>query len=97
MELVRISAIAGVFAIFLFGCQESLDRAGSGNDGQPEFKGKIAKAYEDSEEWWPKKKRPPKDAPNIIIFLLDDVGFAQVGSFGGLIETPNIDKLADNG
>jgi len=61
------------------------------------FKGKIAKRYEESKEWWPKKKRPPKDAPNVIIFLLDDVGFAQVGSFGGLIETPNIDKLADNG
>ena len=63
----------------------------------PEFKGKIAKTYEESEEWWAKKKRPPADAPNVIIFLLDDVGFAQVGSFGGLIETPNIDQLADNG
>jgi arylsulfatase len=62
-----------------------------------EFKGKIAKSYEESEEWWPEKKRPPADAPNVIIFLLDDVGFAQVESFGGLIETPNIDALADNG
>ncbi len=62
-----------------------------------EFKGKINKAYEDSEEWWPTKKRPPKDAPNVIIFLLDDVGFAQVQSFGGIIETPNIDALAENG
>ena len=33
----------------------------------------------------------------MVIFLLDDVGFAQVGSFGGLIETPNIDRLARNG
>lgn len=61
------------------------------------FEGKIAKSYEESEEWWPEKKRPPKDAPNVIIFLLDDVGFAQVESFGGLIETPNIDELASNG
>ena len=61
------------------------------------FEGKIASTYEDSEEWWPKKKRPPKDAPNVIIFLLDDVGFAQVESFGGLIETPNIDALGANG
>ena len=36
-------------------------------------------------------------SPNVIIFLLDDVGFAQVESFGGLISTPNIDALADNG
>ena len=33
----------------------------------------------------------------MIIFLLDDVGFAQIGSFGGLIDTPNIDSLAKNG
>jgi arylsulfatase A-like enzyme len=61
------------------------------------FGGVIAKKYEDSKEWWPPEERPKKDAPNVIIFLLDDVGFAQVGDFGGLIETPNIDKLADNG
>ena len=62
--------------------------------GSEEFKGKIAKKYEDSQEWWPEETRPKEGAPNVIIFLLDDVGFAQVGSFGGLIETPNIDQLA---
>ncbi len=61
------------------------------------FQGKIAKTYEESEEWWPKPVRPPEGAPNVLILLLDDVGFAQVGSFGGLIETPNIDRLAANG
>jgi arylsulfatase len=61
------------------------------------FGGIIAKKYEDSKEWWAPEKLPKKDAPNVIIFLLDDVGFAQVGSFGGLIDTPNIDKLADGG
>lgn len=63
----------------------------------PEFKGKIARSYADSQEWWPEPKKPPEGAPNVIIFLLDDVGFAQIGSFGGLIETPNIDRLAANG
>jgi arylsulfatase A-like enzyme len=61
------------------------------------FGGVIAESYADSKEWWPPETRPPEGAPNVIIFLLDDVGFAQVGSFGALIETPNIDKLADNG
>ena len=61
------------------------------------FGGVIAKKYEDSKEWWAPEKRPKKDAPNVIIFLLDDVGFAQVSSFGGLIKTPNIDHLAENG
>ncbi|MBW2269427.1 MAG: arylsulfatase, partial [Deltaproteobacteria bacterium] len=63
----------------------------------PEFKGKIARSYADSEEWWPAPEVPPKGAPNVIIFLLDDVGFAQVQSFGGLIETPNINRLGENG
>jgi len=62
-----------------------------------EFKGKIAKSYQDSKEWWPEPIEPPADAPNVIIFLLDDTGFAQIGSFGGLIDTPNIDRLAEGG
>ena len=61
------------------------------------FGGIIAESYDDSEEWWPDYVEPNEDAPNVIIFLLDDVGFAQVGSFGGLIETPNIDRLAAGG
>ena len=61
------------------------------------FKGKIAKSYAESEEWWPSTPKPPEGTPNVIIFLLDDTGFGHIGSFGGLIETPNIDGLAANG
>ncbi len=61
------------------------------------FGGVIAESYGDSQEWWAAEERPNEDAPNVIIFLLDDVGFAQVGSFGALINTPNIDALAENG
>ena len=61
------------------------------------FGGVIAESYDESQEWWAEEERPNEDAPNVIIFLLDDVGFAQVGSFGALINTPNIDALADNG
>ena len=61
------------------------------------FGGVIAESYSDSQEWWAEEELPNEDAPNVIIFLLDDVGFAQVGSFGALINTPNIDALADNG
>ena len=73
----------------IIGCGRSL--AGG---GQQEFKGKIAKKYEDSEEWWPKSPKPPEGAPNVLILLLDDVGFAQLSpQFGGLINTPTIDRL----
>jgi arylsulfatase len=88
LPLLCFSSIA-----FLGSCQY-MDSTGH---GASVFKGKIARSYEESEEWWPDEVRPPAGAPNVIIFLLDDVGFAQIGSFGGLIETPVIDRLAQNG
>jgi len=41
--------------------------------------------------------RPPKAAPNVLIVLLDDVGFAASSVFGGAINTPTAEKLAQNG
>jgi len=89
--LRQVLAIVGTTALMIFAAPAGAEKADEG------FKGKIAKSYEDSVEWLPKDPTPPEGAPNVIIFLLDDVGFAQVGSFGGLIETPNIDRLASNG
>src|SRR5262245_41363941 len=40
---------------------------------------------------------PPESAPNILIVLLDDVGFAAAGTFGGPANTPTADRLAANG
>ncbi len=40
---------------------------------------------------------PPEGAPNIVVIVLDDVGFGQLGCFGGEIRTPNIDRLAAEG
>ena len=40
---------------------------------------------------------PPAGAPNVVVILLDDVGFGQTGTFGGPIPTPALDKLAANG
>ncbi len=94
MKLQRTaSCLAGsaLLLVLASGCKPSVV------EGATEFKGKIARSYQDSKEWWPKPVTPPKDAPNVIIFLLDDVGFAHIGCFGGLIETPNIDRLAMNG
>src|SRR5688572_17603611 len=40
---------------------------------------------------------PPKSAPNVLVILLDDVGFGASSTFGGVIHTPNADRLAANG
>lgn len=70
---------------------------GNKDVGEVEFKGKISRSYKDSEEWWPEPVKAPEGAPNVVIFLLDDTGFAQLGAYGGLIDTPNMDKLAKGG
>ena len=95
--VISIACLASV--LLVSSCvQQTTGPEGSGYAAaQPEFGGKIARSYADSEEWWPPEQLPPEGAPNVIIFLLDDTGFAQIGSFGGLIETPSIDALAANG
>ena len=64
---------------------------------QPPFKGVIGKTYVDSKEDWPGVPKPPEGAPNFVVILLDDVGFGQVGTFGGPVPTPELDKLAAKG
>jgi arylsulfatase len=61
------------------------------------FKGKIGRTYEESVEWYPETTKPKPGTPNVLIVLLDDVGYSQIGSYGGLIQTPNIDALAADG
>jgi arylsulfatase len=59
----------------------------------PPFKGKIGKTYKESVADFPQ----PLRAPNVVVILLDDVGFGHPGTFGGPIPTPNLDKLASDG
>ena len=65
-------------------------------EGTP-FPGTIAKTIEESSPAWPAPNRAAEGSPNVIMFVLDDVGFAQLSAFGGLCETPTLDRLADNG
>ncbi|NOR12105.1 MAG: sulfatase-like hydrolase/transferase, partial [Candidatus Aminicenantes bacterium] len=98
-KLIKLLSLMLVAAVVLTGCQPAGEETKSDDFekyGQ-EFKGKIAKSYEESEEWWPTTPKPPAGTPNVLIVLLDDVGFAHIGAYGGLIETPRIDQLAQNG
>ena len=62
-----------------------------------EFPGTIGKTIGESEPHWPSTTQPPTGAPNVLIMMLDDVGFADFGCYGSEIDTPNIDRLAQRG
>ncbi|MGB5322631.1 sulfatase-like hydrolase/transferase [Lutimonas sp.] len=64
---------------------------------EPEFGGIIGKTYKESESEWPKLPAPPAGAPNVVVIMLDDVGFGQTSTFGGPIPTPVLDQLASQG
>ncbi|MDR3713576.1 MAG: arylsulfatase [Puia sp.] len=61
------------------------------------FEGKIGKTIETTQQSWTERVRAPKGAPNVLWILIDDVGFGASSSFGGLIQTPNFDSLANDG
>ena len=61
------------------------------------FKGTVGRTLADSEAHFEDPPHPGEGAPNVVIVLLDDTGFAQFGCFGSDIDTPNVDALAADG
>ena len=61
------------------------------------FEGTIGRTIADSEAWFDDPPHPGTDAPNVVMVLLDDTGFAQFGCYGSDIDTPNVDALAAGG
>jgi arylsulfatase A-like enzyme len=61
------------------------------------FEGTIGRSLADSQEWFDEPPHPGTDAPNVVVVLLDDTGFAQFGCYGSDIDTPNVDALAAGG
>jgi arylsulfatase A-like enzyme len=63
----------------------------------PPFQGKIGLNAMQSKPAWPARIVPPKGAPNILLIMTDDVGFGAPSTFGGVIPTPALDRIANNG
>jgi len=61
------------------------------------FSGRIDRTVEKSKPYWPARIVPPKGAPNVLLIMTDDAGYGVAGTFGGVIPTPVLDKLAANG
>lgn len=86
-----LKSIVAILFISISGFSQNLPKP------VPEFNGKIGNTYKDSKEDFPALLAPNKDAPNVLLILIDDIGFGATSAFGGLIPTPNLDKLAKGG
>ena len=62
-----------------------------------EFKGKIERTTKGSKPYWPARIVPPKGAPNVLLIMTDDSGYGVPSTFGGVIPTPGLDRIAANG
>ena len=63
----------------------------------PNFGGVIEERASQSKPWWPPRVVPPKGAPNVLLIMTDDQGFGAPSTFGGVIPTPTMDRIAAAG
>ncbi|RDE51364.1 MAG: arylsulfatase [Candidatus Accumulibacter meliphilus] len=63
----------------------------------PKFGGVIKERASESTPWWPPRIVPPKTAPNVLLIMSDDDGFGAPSTFGGVIPTPALDRIATSG
>jgi arylsulfatase len=61
------------------------------------FGGKIGDTSAQSKPYWPPRVTPPQGAPNVLLIMTDDAGYGVASTFGGVIPTPSLDRLAQNG
>ena len=92
------------FAILLIGavCAAEVSDArqsheSPANTTRETFTGVVGATRDESTPAWPEVVRAPDNAPNVVVFLLDDAGFAHLQPYGSPIETPTVDRLAAEG
>jgi len=66
-------------------------------DSYPDFPGRVGRVFATSEPWWPDRPTPPQGAPNVVIILCDDLGYADTSPYGSEISTPSIARIANSG
>jgi arylsulfatase A-like enzyme len=64
---------------------------------EPKFGGVIKNDALKSKAWWAPRIVPPKQAPNVLLIITDDAGFGVPSTFGGVIPTPTMDRIANEG
>jgi len=85
LRITSLGVTIGAVLASAAGAQEVLPKP------DPAFKGTIGKTYKESKPDFPKPLQAPGGAPNVLIVILDDVGFGHAGTFGGTVATPTLD------
>jgi arylsulfatase A-like enzyme len=112
-KTVPITAVVAVLIVAAFGATRASAQQINGTPGSPSstmtldgkqlppppmpFGGVIKESAKDSTPWWPPRVVPPKGAPNILLIMTDDQGYGVSGTFGGVIPTPAMDRIANAG
>ena len=112
MERTKALSLVGLLAVLGTAVATTAQRI-SGQPGSPSatmsidgkqlpapdlpFGGKVERNALQSKPWWPPRVVPPKGAPNILLIMTDDTGFGAASTFGGVIPTPALDRLAKMG
>jgi arylsulfatase A-like enzyme len=108
LSIAAVFAVLGQAACTLTSAQQVTGTPGAPSattslDGKqlppppPKFGGVIKESAKDSTPWWPPRVVPPKGAPNVLLIMTDDQGYGVPGTFGGVIPTPNLDRIAKAG
>ena len=113
MRGYRVAALQVIAVVFLGLPASALAQQVYGTPGSPaatmsidgqqlpappqKFGGTIAPNAFQAKPYWPARIVPPKGAPNVLLIITDDVGFGAPSTFGGVIPTPALDRIANNG
>ncbi|WP_264563745.1 arylsulfatase [Flavobacterium sp. N3904] len=96
--LITLNSIAQVQTTGVPGSPSATTTAGKQlPHPDPVFGGTIKEKASESMPFWAPRVVPPKGAPNVLLIMTDDCGFGSPSTFGGVIPTPALDRIAKNG
>ena len=101
MKLLKtVFSFLSIFAL-VFCSQVAFAQESGGGNAIPypkkEWKGVQGKTLADSKPDFIGQPKAPEGAPNVLIIMLDDAGYSNATSYGGVMKTPTFDRLGDEG